>query len=170
MDVSGQMSQPQNGPDNRDKKFLKTSSDQLLAAFNSSPPGDKKTHARLLQALLGTWNDAVIRAPFHATIGANIHFDEGCFVNAGCTINDAAPVRVGALTQIASGVHILTQTPGATPPRPVTIGRNVWIGAGAILHAGVTLGDDAIVGAGSVVTIDVPEGATVAGSPARIIG
>ena len=169
MDASGPSTLPQSHSENRDCVTHKSNQDQLLAAFNSTMPGDAKSKARLLQTLLGTWNDAVIRAPFQATVGTNIHFDEACFVNAGCIFHDAAPVRIGAFTQIAPGVQILTALSQTDTPRPITIGRNVWIGAGAILHPGVTLGCDAIVSAGAVVTLDVPDGATVAGNPARII-
>ncbi len=62
-----------------------------------------------------------------------------------------------------------TQDPPGSPAKPVRIGRNVWIGAGAVIHPGVTIGDDAIVGAGTTVTVNVPDGATIAGTPARIM-
>jgi maltose O-acetyltransferase len=92
---------------------------------------------------------------------------------------DVVPVRIGAGTQIGPGVQILTADHPRDPAqrgqrlefgRSVTIGRNVWIGGGALILPGITIGDDAIVGAGSVVTRDVPDGATVAGNPARLLG
>ena len=90
--------------------------------------------------------------------------------DATCVIDDDAPVRIGSFTQIAVGVRILTVPLDGGSPGPVTIGRNVWIGAGATVCAGVTLGDDAIVAAGAVVLSEVAEGATVAGNPARPLG
>ena len=95
----------------------------------------------------------------------------------GCVILDVCAVTIGDKTQIGPGVQILAADHPRDPAvraqmlefgRPVTIGRNVWIGGGAILLPGVTVGDDALIGAGSVVTRDVPAGATVVGNPARV--
>ena len=120
----------------------------------------------------------VIRPPFHCDYGSNIRLGAGVFLNYGCVILDSVDVEIGEGTQIGPGVQIL----GADHPRdpvqrrallefgrPVRIGANVWIGAGALLLPGVTVGDDAIIGAGAVVTRDVPDGVTVAGNPARRI-
>ena len=154
-----------------DRAVLQGKAMKMLAEFNDPASGDAR-RAALLPRLLGTWNGAVIRPPFRAAYGRNIHFDEACFVNAGCTIEDLAEVRIGAFTQISSGVRILTADPvrPERAPRAITIGRNVWIGAAAVVHPGVRIGDDAIVSGGAVVTGDVPEGATVGGDPARVIG
>lgn len=121
---------------------------------------------------------ADVRSPFHCDYGYNIHLEDGVFLNFGCVILDVVAVRIGAGTQIGPGVQILTADHPRDPAlrakrleygRPVTIGRNVWIGGGALVLPGVTIGDDAIVGAGSVVTRDVAAGTTVAGVPARVI-
>ena len=142
----------------------------MLAEFNATAPADTSRRATLLKKILGTGTGVVIHPPFQAEVGTNIHFDEACFVGAGCVIDDHAPVRIGSFTQIAAGVRILTVPPEGGSAGAVTIGRNVWIGAGATVCAGVTLGDDAIVAAGAVVLSDVAEGATVAGNPARPLG
>lgn len=93
-------------------------------------------------------------------------------------ILDVVAVAIGDRTQIGPGVQILTADHPRDPDqrraglecgRPIRIGRNVWIGGGAIILPGVTVGDDAIIGAGAVVTRDVPEGVTVAGNPARVV-
>ncbi|MDR6787574.1 maltose O-acetyltransferase [Sphingomonas sp. BE138] len=119
---------------------------------------------------------AVIRPPFHCDYGYNIRLGDGVFLNYGCIILDVVAVTIGAGTQIGPGVQILTadhprdpveRATGAEWGRPIAIGRNVWIGGGALILPGVAIGDDAIVGAGSVVTRDVRAGATVAGNPAR---
>jgi len=100
------------------------------------------------------------------------------FLNFGCTVLDVVPVRIGSGTQIGPGVQILTADHPRDPAqrgqmlefgRSVTIGRNVWIGGAALILPGITVGDNAIVGAGSVVTRDVPDGVTVAGNPARLL-
>jgi maltose O-acetyltransferase len=93
-------------------------------------------------------------------------------------ILDCAEVRIGDRTQIAPGVQLLAADHPREPElrrellelaRPVTIGSNVWIGAAAIVCPGVSVGDDSIIGAGSVVTRDVPAGVVAAGVPARVV-
>jgi len=148
----------------------------LMREYNATVLGEDAERGRLLPALLGTWNGAVIRPPFHVDYGENIHFGPGCFVNYGAVMLDVAEIRIGAGCQIGPMVQIITADHPRDPAarrqgiefgRPVTLGENVWIGAGAILLPGVSVGADAIVGAGAVVTRDVPAGATVAGNPAR---
>jgi maltose O-acetyltransferase len=133
-------------------------------------------HALLVEGLGHAGRGATVRPPFYCDYGFNIHLDDGVFLNFGCTVLDVVPVRIGAGTQIGPGVQILTADHPRDPDqrgqmlefgRSVTIGRNVWIGGGALILPGITVGDNAIVGAGSVVTRDVPTGATVAGNPAR---
>lgn len=150
-----------------DRSKRKAAALALLEEFNGTSPADMARRAALLKKLLGSWNGAVVMPPFRAELGINIHFDEACFVNTGCIILDHATVRIGSFTQIAPNVQIVTYRNEGVPPAPVSIGRNVWIGAGAMLCPGVTIGDDAIVAAGAVVVDDVPEGVTVAGAPAR---
>lgn len=148
----------------------------LLRRYNQTILGEEETRAEVLSALLGTWNGAVIRPPFHVDYGAHIHFGPGCFVNFGAVMLDVCEIRIGAGTQIAPYVQILTadhprdpalRRAGVENGRPVTIGANVWIGGGAILLPGVEIGEDAIIGAGAVVTRNVAPGARVAGNPAR---
>ena len=98
------------------------------------------------------------------------------FLNFGCVILDVVEVTIGDKTQIGPNVQILTADHPRNAAereaelefgRKIHIGRNVWIGGGAIILPGVTVGDDAVIGAGSVVTRDVLSGATVVGNPAR---
>lgn len=132
----------------------------------------------LLAERLGSVGDgSTIRPPFHCDYGFNIHLGAGAFLNFGCVILDVVEVHIGGKTQIGPNVQILTadhprtaaeRETGLEYGRPIRIGRNVWIGGGAILLPGITVGDDAVIGAGSVVTRDVPQGATVFGNPARV--
>jgi len=149
----------------------------LMRAYNQTIDGDA-ARADILPALLGTWNGAVIRAPFHVDYGAHIHFGPGCFVNFNCVILDVCAVHIGARTQIGPNVQILAadhpreagaRAEGVEWGKPVTIGADVWIGGGAIVLPGVHVGDGAIIAAGAVVTRDVPAGATVAGNPSRVL-
>ncbi|SFE26918.1 sugar O-acetyltransferase [Paracidovorax konjaci] len=138
---------------------------------------DAPARLRLLAEGLGSVGEGtVVRPPFHCDYGFNIHLGAGVFLNFNCVVLDVVEVRIGDGTQIGPGVQILaadhprdaaTRATGAEFGRPVHIGRDVWIGGGAILLPGVTVGDGALIGAGSVVTRDVPAGATVAGNPAR---
>jgi maltose O-acetyltransferase len=146
-------------------------------AAMASPAADRRT---LLRELLGAVGDgAVIRQPFHCDYGYNIRLGADVFLNFNCVILDVVSVTIGAGTQIGPAVQIYTADHPRDPEhrraglefgRPVVIGRNVWIGGGAIILPGVTIGDDVIIGAGSVVTRDVPPGATVVGNPARVRG
>ena len=130
----------------------------------------------LLERLAAVGEGAEIRPPFFCDCGFNIALGAGAFINFNCVILDVVGVGIGEGTQIGPAVQIYTADHPRDPAqrraglelgRPVEIGRNVWIGGGAIILPGVTIGDDAIVGAGSVVTRNVATGETVVGNPAR---
>jgi maltose O-acetyltransferase len=151
---------------------------QWLARDNASlakPIAEQRT--LMLERLAAVGEGAVIRRPFHCDYGFNISLGAGVFLNFNCVILDVVAVVIGDRTQIGPAVQILTadhsRDPGGRASglefgRPINIGRNVWIGGGAIILPGVTIGDDALIGAGSVVTRDVPASATAFGNPARI--
>lgn len=144
---------------------------------NSLHPDERGDIGPALTALLAaTGREARIEAPFHCAYGFNITLGDGVFLNAGCVILDTAPVRIGAGTMLGPTVQIYCAQHDKDAARraarleiakPVTVGANVWIGGSAIILPGVSIGDDAIVGAGAVVTRDVAAGATVVGNPAR---
>lgn len=150
-----------------------------MVRYNASLASDAADrHALLVEGLGQVGEGAVVRPPFHCDYGSNIHLGPRVFLNFGCVILDVVRVEIGAGTQIGPGVQILTadhprdaalRAQGLEFGRPIRIGANVWIGGGALILPGVTIGDDAIIGAGSVVTRDVAPGATVAGNPARAV-
>ena len=155
------------------------SAQAAMRAYNATVLGDAE-RGELLDRLLGHRGEGcAIRPPFHVDYGTNIRLGRDVFLNFGCVVLDVCPVTIGDGTQIGPYVQILTadhprdpriRAQGLECGRPVAIGRNVWIGGGALILPGVCVGDDAVIGAGAVVTRDVAAGTTVAGSPARPVG
>ena len=154
-----------------------TAARDWMERYNRSVGLTPDQHRQLLvERLGGVGEGVVIRPPFHFDYGYNIKVGNGVFLNFNCVILDVVQVEIGDMTQIGPGVQILTADHPRDPAlraqglefgRPIRIGRNVWIGAGALIMPGVTIGDDALIGAGSVVTRDVAPGVTVMGNPAR---
>lgn len=142
----------------------------------SSAAAAEQGHAMLRELFGSVGEGAFIRPPFHCDYGYNIAIGRGVFLNFNCVVLDVVAVTIGDLTQIGPGVQILTPDHPRDPEarraglefgRPIRIGANVWIGGGAMIMPGVSVGDDAIIGAGAVVTSDIPPGATIGGNPAR---
>ena len=158
----------------------RTANHRWLSRYNAAlAEGPAHWHALLKERLAAVGDGALIRPPFHCDYGSNIYLGAGAFLNFNCVILDVVEVRIGARTQVGPGVQILAadhprdpaeRATGLESGKPVRIGCNVWIGGGALILPGVTIGDDALIGAGSVVTRDVPSGATVVGNPARVHG
>jgi acetyltransferase-like isoleucine patch superfamily enzyme len=132
----------------------------------------------LLSALIGELVDETVTLfpPFTADFGKNIAIGKRVFINSGCRFQDQGGITIGDDCLIGHNVVIATVQHGLDPrrrgdllPAPVTIGRNVWLGANVTVLPGVTIGDDSVVGAGSVVTKDVPARVIAVGSPARVI-
>jgi len=152
--------------------------DRLLRAYNATDADEVERRITILAELLGAAGEGtVVRRPFHCDYGYNIRLGRGTFVNFGCVFLDVAAIELGDNCQVGPSVQVYTadhprdpalRREGYESGLPVHIGRNVWIGGGAIVLPGVSIGDDAVVGAGSVVTRDVPPGVTVMGNPARI--
>ena len=163
-------------PGDAELAALRYRAQELMRAYNDTTVGQLE-RAPLLDRLLGSRGERVaIRAPFYVDYGVHIHLGDDVFFNYGVTVLDVCEVRIGDMTQIGPMSQILAadhprdpkiRDEGLENGKPVTIGRNVWVGGGVLILPGVTIGDDAIVGAGAVVTRDVAPGATVAGNPAR---
>jgi maltose O-acetyltransferase len=133
----------------------------------------------ILQQLLGhIGQNSVIEPPFYCAYGQNIYLGDHVFLNVFCTILDCNEVHIGNHVMIGPSVQIYTpahelqaeaRNQGLEVAKPVVIEDNVWIGGGAILLPGVRVGRNSVVGAGAVVTRDVPVDMVVAGNPARVI-
>ena len=148
-----------------------------LARYNAAPDSSRETRMALMRAHFGAVGEGCnVCPPFYCDLGYNIRLGARVFMNFNCVILDVVEVTIGEGTQIGPAVQIYTADHPRDPEqrraglefgRPVHIGRHVWIGGGAIILPGVTVGDEAVIGAGSVVTRDVPAGVTVMGNPAR---
>ena len=149
-----------------------------LRRFNSASDLSLPECRRLLKERFAAVGDgSCVRPPFHCDYGFNISLGSEVFLNFNCVILDVVAVTIGDRTQIGPGVQLLTADHPRDPTqrraglefgRPIHIGQNAWIGAGAIILPGVTVGDDAIIGAGSIVTRSVSAGTTVVGNPAHL--
>jgi maltose O-acetyltransferase len=150
----------------------------ILDRYNSTDHAAQDERDRLLRDLLGSVGPGVVVQPaFRCDYGTQIAIGASTFVNYDCVMLDGAPISIGAACQIASGVQIVTAAHPIDPEprrlgweytRPITIGDNVWLGAGAVVCPGVQIGDDTVVGAGAVVTRDLPAGVVAFGVPARV--
>jgi maltose O-acetyltransferase len=133
----------------------------------------------ILQQLLGQiGQNAIIEPPFYCAYGQNIHIGDHVFLNVLCTILDCNEVRIGHHVMIGPHVQIYTaahvleaeaRIQGWEVAKPIVIEDNVWLGGGAILLPGVRIGRNAVVGAGAVVSRNVPANTVVAGNPARVV-
>lgn len=162
---------------NAELETLRMAALDAVHAHNNLPPSERRTLSAPLQSLFArTGNTCLIEAPFHCSYGRNTHLGNEVFINSGCVILDSARVQIGDGTMIGTGAQILCADHHRDPAKrragieramPVTIGTDVWIGAGAIVMPGVTIEDRVIVGAGAVVTKNLAADTTVVGVPAR---
>lgn len=158
---------------------LRVTARSAVHEHNTLPPETRGKIGPKLRQLINAKESAIIEAPFHCAYGINIELGDWVFLNAGCTILDTAAVTIsdhcalGPNVQIYCAEHhrdpVKRCVEGLEIARPVFIGKQAWIGGGAIILAGVTIGDGAVIGAGSVVTRDVDAGRIVVGNPARPI-
>lgn len=150
----------------------------MLAALNAIPHEESERRAAALAGLLAAiGTGTIVRTPFYCDYGDGIRLGARCFLNFNCTVLDGAPITIGDEVLLASGVQLITATHPVDPvPRraaieqalPITIEDGVWLGAGAIVCPGVKIGENTVVGAGAVVTRDLPAGVVAYGNPARV--
>ena len=150
----------------------------LCQALNATREAQEEERRRLLCELFGAGGDTVwMQPPFFCDYGSNIELGERVFFNFNCVVLDVCPVRIGSYTFFGPGVQILTplhpfnakQRRSEELGKPVHVGSDVWVGGAALILAGVRIGSRSVIGAGSVVTRDVPDGVFAAGNPCRVI-
>lgn len=152
----------------------------MLFEYNQTKPSETEKRAEMLKKMLGDCGEGVyIEAPFYANFGGHhCHFGNMVYANYHLTCVDDTHIYIGDHTMIGPNVTIATAGHPILPELreqvyqynvPVRIGRNCWIGAGAVIMPGVNIGDDTVIGAGSVVTRDIPKGVVAVGNPCRIM-
>ena len=153
---------------------------ELLYTFNQTRPSEQEKRNQLLKQMFAEIGEnCYIEPPFHANFGGkHVHFGKNIYANFNLTMVDDGHIYVGDYTMFAPSVIVATAGHPILPElretdyqynMPVHIGKNCWIGAGAIILPGVTIGDQVVVGAGSVVTKDLPSNVVAVGNPCRVI-
>jgi maltose O-acetyltransferase len=150
----------------------------LCQALNATRESETEVRRGLLRELFGAGGESVwMQPPFFCDYGANIELGERVFFNFNCVVLDVCRVRIGDFSLFGPAVQIYTPMHPLDAElrrreeygKPVEIGSDVWVGGGAIILPGVRIGSRAVIGAGSVVTRDVPDGMFAAGNPCRVI-
>ncbi len=165
-----------------DDSILKEQLQKLdkLREFNNIKPSDLELRRKMMKEMFAEVGEGCyIEAPFHANFGgAHVHFGNNVYCNFGVTMVDDTHIYIGDGTMLAPNVVVATAGHPILPKLrakgyqynvPVHIGKNCWIGAGAIIMPGVTIGDNTVIGAGSVVTKDIPSGVVAVGNPCRVL-
>lgn len=153
---------------------------ERLYDFNQTRPSElEKREALLKEMFAEIGEDCYIEPPLHANWGgSHVHFGKNVYANFNLTLVDDTHIYIGDYTMIGPNVTIATAGHPILPELrekayqfnvPVTVGRNCWIGAGAILLPGISVGDNTVIGAGSVVTKDIPSNVVAVGNPCRVL-
>ena len=156
----------------------RTRARDLCQRLNATSEAEQDERRRITSDLFAAGGDAVwMQPPFYCDYGSNISLGRRVFFNFNCVVLDVCAVRIGDFTLFGPAVQIYT----ATHPldyeqrrtlefaKPVHIGSDVWVGGAAVICPGVTIGSRVVIGAGSVVTRDIPDGVFAAGNPCRVI-
>lgn len=152
---------------------------RILQKLNSVDRSDFSSINHIVQELFGKADETTfLNPPFFCDYGSNIFVGKNCFINYNCTILDNGKVRLGDNCMLAPNVSIYTAGHALYPDSrnlgyeygiDVTIGNNVWIGGNTVILPGISIGDNAVIGAGSVVTKDIPAWSFAAGNPCKVI-
>lgn len=151
---------------------------RLTQELNTMDRTDFAGIARVVKELFGKSEGAFVNPPFYCDYGKHIEVGKNFFANYNCTILDVAKVKIGDNCQMAPNVAIYTAGHPVHPDTrntmyeygiEVTIGDNVWIGGNTVICPGVHIGSNTVIGAGSVVTKDIPDWCIAAGNPCRVI-
>lgn len=157
---------------------LRKRAKQLCSQINSLPVQQLKQRLPLYQQLFGSVSSAFIEPDFYCDYGKNIFLGEDFFANHHCVMLDAAEIYIGARVLLGPAVHLYTAThpidakeraAGVQMIAPITLGDDCWIGGHTVVMPGITIGARAVIGAGSVVTHDVPADTVAVGNPCRVI-
>ena len=151
----------------------------LIKALNDTHEDETEERAKVLKALIpNAGNGLWIQPPFYCDYGSNIKMGEKVFFNFNCVVLDVCEVTIGSRTLFGPNVQIYTAThpinhkeraSGVEYAKPIAIGEDVWIGGSAVICPGVSIGDRTVIGAGSVVTKDIPGDVFAAGNPCKVI-
>lgn len=164
--------------DDPELAFERQQARTLCRELAALPPAETARAQALLARLLGAATDARVTPPFFCDYGYNIALGANVYFNVNCVVLDVMAVSIGANTLFGPGVQIYTamhpigaveRRAGLEFARPVTIGADVWVGGSAVICPGVSVGTGTVIGAGSVVTRDVPPGVFAAGNPCRVL-
>lgn len=156
----------------------RTRARNLCQDLNTTREADQDLRRRLTRELFGAGGDSVwMQPPFYCDYGVNIVLGERVFFNFNCVVLDVCPVRIGNFTLFGPNVQLYTATHPLNAElrrrqefaKPITIGDDVWVGGGAIVCPGVTIGSRTVIGAGSVVTRDIPPDVVAVGNPCRVM-
>ncbi|MBR4951317.1 MAG: sugar O-acetyltransferase [Clostridia bacterium] len=153
---------------------------ELLYEYNSTRPSESQKRTALLKEMFAEiGEDCYIEPPFHSNWGGkHVHFGKNVYANFNLTAVDDTHIYVVDYTMFGPNVTVATATHPISPKLrmqayqynlPVYIGKNCWIGSGAIILPGVTIGDNTVIGAGSVVTKDIPANVVAVGNPCKIL-
>ncbi len=153
---------------------------ETLYEFNQTRPSEGEKRAAILKEMFAEIGEGCyIEPPFHANWGGkHVHFGNKVYANFNLTMVDDTDIYVGDAVMFGPNVTVATAGHPVLPSLrekaiqyniPVRIGRNVWIGAGAVILPGVTIGENSVIGAGSVVTRDIPANVVAVGNPCRVL-
>ncbi len=150
----------------------------LISEYNSTKPTEEDERKEIIERLIITNGNIKIRSPFYCDYGYNIEVGENFYANVSCIILDVNKVIIGDNVMLGPNVQIYTASHPLDPKdrikklelsKPITIEDNVWVGGGTIILPGVTIGKNTTIGAGSVVTKDIPEDVLAVGNPCKVI-